>query len=400
MNVRIATSTLYDQGVAAMLRRQTEVARTQAQLTSGSRLARAGEDPLAAGLAVSLDRAQAQIAQFGKNAQALEQRLGMAENALSSFSSRLTQVRELALRASNDTLSPADRQIVAGQLRDQYDALVALANAGDGTGRYLFGGGQDADAPFVRGVAAVSYAGDDLLRRVDVAPDTALGDVPPGSDVFLRVPTGNGTFAVRAAATNTGSAVLASTGTSATGTWDGGSYRLRFDGAGGYAVLDASNATVASGAFAPGTAIEFKGVQVTLNGAPANGDEFAVRAAPSQDVFATVRQLADTLGATVNGGVLTPAQRNAVFAGLEDLEQAQQHVTSARASIGGRLATLDAAADERGANALALAETLSQLRDTDYAEAASRLSQQLLGLEAAQQTFVKVQSASLFDFLR
>ncbi|MDC8012852.1 flagellar hook-associated protein FlgL [Tahibacter soli] len=398
MNLRIATSTLYDQGVAAMLRRQAEIARTQSELTGGSRIGRAGDDPLAAGLAVSLDRAQARLAQFGENAQALEQRLGMAENALSGFTSRLTQVRELALRASNDTLSPADRQVIAGQLRDQYDALVALANSGDGTGRYLFGGGQDADPPFVRGVA-VTYAGDDLRRSVDVGPDTALADVPPGSDVFQRIPTGNGTFAVRAAAGNTGSATLASTGTSSTGSWDGGSYRLRFDGAGGYAVLDGAGATVASGSYTPGAAMAFKGVQVTINGQPGTGDEFSVRAAPPQDAFATVKSLADAIDAS-GGAVLSAAGRNAVFAGLEDLEQAQQHVTSARASIGGRLAALDAAADERSANALALSGTLSQLRETDYAEAASRLSQQLVGLQAAQQTFVKVQNASLFDFLR
>ena len=48
---------------------------------------------------------------------------------------------------------------------------------------------------------------------------------------------------------------------------------------------------------------------------------------------------------------------------------------------------------------LQLTESLSELRDLDYAEALSLLSQQLFGLEAAQQTFARTQSLSLFRFL-
>ena len=41
----------------------------------------------------------------------------------------------------------------------------------------------------------------------------------------------------------------------------------------------------------------------------------------------------------------------------------------------------------------------SEVEDLDYAEAISRFQQQLLALEAAQQTFSKVQSLSLFNYL-
>ena len=43
--------------------------------------------------------------------------------------------------------------------------------------------------------------------------------------------------------------------------------------------------------------------------------------------------------------------------------------------------------------------TLSDLRDVDIAEAASRLSLQITALEAAQQTLVRVQGLSLFRLL-
>ena len=49
--------------------------------------------------------------------------------------------------------------------------------------------------------------------------------------------------------------------------------------------------------------------------------------------------------------------------------------------------------------ALQLKETLSDVQDLDYAEAISRLNLQLVALQAAQQTFVRVQGLSLFNFL-
>ena len=49
--------------------------------------------------------------------------------------------------------------------------------------------------------------------------------------------------------------------------------------------------------------------------------------------------------------------------------------------------------------ALHLKSTLSAVRDLDYAEALSRLSQELFGLDAAQQAFARAQNLSLFKYL-
>jgi flagellar hook-associated protein 3 FlgL len=46
-----------------------------------------------------------------------------------------------------------------------------------------------------------------------------------------------------------------------------------------------------------------------------------------------------------------------------------------------------------------LKTTLSSVRDLDYAEALSRLSQELFGLDAAQQAFARTQGLSLFKYI-
>ncbi len=46
-----------------------------------------------------------------------------------------------------------------------------------------------------------------------------------------------------------------------------------------------------------------------------------------------------------------------------------------------------------------LEKSISEISDLDYAEAITRLTQQLTGLEASQQTFTRVQNLSLFNFI-
>ena len=56
-------------------------------------------------------------------------------------------------------------------------------------------------------------------------------------------------------------------------------------------------------------------------------------------------------------------------------------------------------ADTRAAQDESLRTTLSDLRDVDYAKAASQLSLELTAIQAAQSTMLHVQGLSLFDKL-
>jgi flagellar hook-associated protein 3 FlgL len=71
-----------------------------------------------------------------------------------------------------------------------------------------------------------------------------------------------------------------------------------------------------------------------------------------------------------------------------------------RATTGSRLSALDDTADARAAQDESMRTTLSGLRDTDYAQAASQLSLELTAIQAAQTTIKQVQTLSLFDLLR
>ena len=397
--MRVSTASLFQQALIGIGDRQVNLARLQQQLSTGEKMSSAAADPVDWSTAVAIDRAVAELEQYGGNSTILRNRLELADASLSLVGDRLARVRELALQGANGTYTDEQRRAIALELRQQLQAVVDAANTTDGNGRYLFGGSADAVPPFAFGPAGASYAGDQNRRAMDVAPQTSVEDVDPGSEIFLRVRTGNGVFTTRPDPANTGSGVLRSTSLLDPSQWDGGNYRIVFN-AGNWQALDAANAVVATGAYVEGTPIEFRGVRVQVEGAPADGDAFAVSPSATRDVFSTIQGIIDAFEVLAVTPAQRAAQRNAIFAGIEDLALAQDTVVDRRAGFGARLNTIEQADAGREANDVLLRTALSELRDVDYAQAISQLNLEMTALQAAQQSFLKVQGLSLFNYLR
>lgn len=399
MTMRISTAGLYQQTLSSLLAKQKDLAKTQQQLATGNKLTRAADDPTGAAQAQRLDHAIASLSHFDRGAGLLENRLRLQETALSDAGDYLAQARELAIQGNTATLSAADRKLLAIEVRHIRSELLAIANRDDGNGRRLFAGERDGVLPFSDSNGVVTYAGDDGRNVVDVAPDLALADTEPGSEVFMRPRTGDGEIRGSALPANTGTGVLQSTRIGDRAAWPAEPLRLAFTSATTWEMRDAGGSVLSTGTYAPGGTIAAQGVQVQLTGSPAAGDAFDMAPAPRQDVFATLQALADALDAPAD----TPATRaklgNAMSAGLADLATAQEHFLSIRAGTGARLNSLDAASERRSDEDVSLRASLSDLRDVDYAEATTRLNLQLAAIEAAQRSMLRVQSSSLFDKL-
>lgn len=84
---------------------------------------------------------------------------------------------------------------------------------------------------------------------------------------------------------------------------------------------------------------------------------------------------------------------------ITDLDSAIGQLLDTRAQVGARLAAIDDQRSSNDALDLAVVQVKSSLEDLDYAGAISRFNQQLVGLQASQQAFMKVQNLSLFNFL-
>ncbi|NZA27909.1 flagellar hook-associated protein FlgL [Luteimonas sp. SJ-92] len=400
MNVRISTGMMYSQSLASIQSKQASLAKIQQQLSTGQRLVTAKDDPVAAGAAVGLDRALAELERFGSNAANVQNRLGLQENVLAQAGGMMGRVTELTVQANSAGLSDADRAAIAKEIGSIRDGLLDLANSTDGSGRFLFAGAADAAAPFSIVGGSAAYGGDQVQRRVEIAPQMFVADSQPGSEVFMRVRTGDGRVDASPGAANTGTGLLGQFALTDSTAWNGGTHTVSFTAADAYEVRDSAGTVIASGAYVAGESIAFAGVQMRIGGAPAPGDEFSIGPAGTRDVFATLDRLMSTLTDAPTSDQQKAAQQNALQQSMRDVATAQAHLVDARAAGGAQLAAIDTAAELRDSQALTIETTLSGMRDLDYAEAISRFSLEQTALEAAQLSFTQMQRLSLFNMIR
>jgi flagellar hook-associated protein 3 FlgL len=376
---------------------QRRIVETQTQVSTGRRVNSPSDDPIAAARIAELDASLSRLDQYQANSTIARNQLGLEEEALAGTIDALQRVRELALQANNASLSEADRDIVAAELREHVEALRSLANTKDANGRYLFGGYKEASEPFtVSASGAVAYNGDQGQRTVQVGNSRFVAISDSGAEIFAKIPTGNGTFTVAAGAANAGTGVLGAGTLANPAAWVRDTYTIDFITPTTYEVRDGAAALVSSGAFTPPQqSIQFLGIDVPIDGEPAAADTFTVAPSAQRDMFATINALAASLETNTNRTRL----HNEVGQLLQDIDQAAGHAIQTRAEIGSRVRALDEEASLSDGFRVQLGETISNIRDLDYAEALTRLSQQLFGLEAAQQAFARTQGLSLFRYL-
>jgi len=400
--MRISTTTLFTEGVTAMQQMQSNLARTNLQIATGQRMLSPADDPAGAARAIELNQSNASNTQFASNRNTAINTLALEEGILSSVTSVLQDIRDLALEAVGQAQSTTSLKGLATSLRGRMEEMMGLANSTDGIGNYLFSGGQGKVKPFVATASGASYQGDDVQRLIQVAPSRQMAATDSGGDIFMRIRNGNGTFQTAAGTANTGSGTI-DQGQPLSIPFNGNSYRVTFTSATTFDVLNVTTGTsVSSGnAYVSGQAISFDGIQFEIKGAPASGDTFDVAPSSNQSVFDTMSQLLATLEAPPLAG---DAAANAKFQqGLQqangELKQSLDNVLATRATVGGRLRELDslqATGEELG---LQYAQSLSKIQDTDYIQAVTDLNRQQLALEASQQSFARVSQLSLFNYL-
>ena len=397
MNNRISTGMMFSQSVSLMMAKQAKLNHLEQQIATGSKIVTAKDDPVNAGAAVGLDRTLASLERMKLNGNNVQNRLGVQENTLAQVGDMMGRINELTIYANNPALAAADKQSMVTEIKAIRDNLLSLANSSDGTGRYLFGGTNDSNPPFAQVGGSVVYSGDQTQRQVEVGPDTYVRDALPGSEIFLRIPTGDGFVDGGPAAANTGTGVLTNITRDGTDNWNGQAFSVRFTAADSYEVLDAGGTVVGNGTMKTGDDLVVNGVRLHIDGAPAAGDSFSVTPAGSRDIFGTL----DSLIGALEGDTGTPqqlaVQQNALQSSLRDVARAAERMIDARASGGAQLKTLDNAADMRESNGVTLKTTLSSMRDLDYADALSQYQLENTALQAAQTLFAQMQQMSLFN---
>lgn len=402
--MRFSSSLEFNRSLTSLLNLRGGIDRLQQQVSSGRRVQTAADDPVAASQILNIsDRASA-MEQFNRNANLADLRLSDQEAALATATNTLQRVRELMLSGQNGSLTASDRRYLNSEIRQRLEELIGVANSRNANGEYIFAGTQVDTRPFATETSgAVTYAGDQNVRQLRISESRTVAEGFSGFEVFQGVRNGNGTFVTNLGAVNTGSGRLVDDVVTDNAAWVPHDYRIVFtpDAQTFDVIDDTTGSQVLSGQpFAEGRAIQFNGISVAIAGAPAAGDEFSIAPSANQSVFDTVKNVI----AAMDASPVTPAQQAALKFGvgraLSDLDQAMNRMTELRTAIGGRQNTIASQMSTNSDTLDQLTKVRSTLEDVDPVEAISKLSQYSQVLEAAQASFVKVQSLSLFNYLR
>ncbi|XQM35992.1 Flagellin N-terminal domain-containing protein [Cupriavidus sp. H19C3] len=404
--IRVATSTLYTQGLASMNNQQASLLHVQQQLGTGRRVLSPSDDPVAASRALGVSLAGAVNNQYATSRKQANSTLGLEENTLQTVTTTIQNIKTLLVNAGNGTMSDNDRASLATALQGQYDQLLGLANADDGNGNYLFAGLQSGTVPFTKNAAGGAvYQGDtgNQLLQVDVARQMQAGN--NGAEVFQSV-TANAGYVLQAG-NNTGTATYSAISASdPTDPLYGHSFTLSFANVAGvtqYTVTDntTGNPVVAGVPYADGVNIDVGGVSFSVKGAPAAGDIMTIKPAQQAgtDMFANLQNVIDALKQPLNTDADNAKLQNVIATGIRQFNNSLDNVLTVRSSVGSRMNELDSL-DAIGTNRdLGNQKTLSDLTELDYAAAISEYYQRSTALQGAQSSFMQIQGMNLFRFL-
>jgi flagellar hook-associated protein 3 FlgL len=396
--MRIATITFQQNATTQMQNLQSDLAKTQNDLATGTRLHSAADDPAAMSQVNQLNVQMSASQQYVTNGNYANSTLQLEEQAMADATNVLQGARDLAVQANNSALSASERANIAAELTQQLQNLVAIGNRVDGSGNQLFAGNASGTVPFSQSGNTVTYSGSNQVSQIQIAANQRISAGDTGATVFMNIPAGNGTFTTSGAATNTGTGSIGVGTVSSPAAWVPDTYTIAFTTPTDYTVTNSAGTVVTTGnAFKDGDSIAFNGVQIPITGTPAAGDTFTVAKAGTASAFSTLSNLITTL----SDPTLSSAQISSRIGGsLQQIDNAISNMSNVSASVGARLNSITSSQGAAQTLQTNLTAAVSQLSDTDYAAAITKLNTEEVSLQAAQQSYASISKLSLFNYLR
>ncbi|CAB3695393.1 flagellin [Paraburkholderia phenoliruptrix] len=333
---------------------QSALSQAITRLSSGKRINSAADD--AAGLAIST-RMQSQINGLNQGVSNANDGVSMiqtASSALSSLTSSLQRIRQLAVQASTGSLSSSDQAALQKEVSAQIAEVNRIASQTTYNGTNILDGS----------AGSVSFqVGANVGQTIslDLSQSMSAGKIGGG-----LVQTGQtvGTIAVSLSATG------AYTSSGATIT----SINVLSDGKGGYTFTDQNNTAITSGVanaiFSAGTAA---GTGTAVTSLALSSAALPTTGAASSAAIAAVNQInAINAPPTVSGlDISTVTGANQAMVSIDN---ALQTVNTLQAALGAAQNRFSSIATSQQAESTDLSSAQSQITDANFAQETANLS--------------------------
>lgn len=353
--MRISTNQFNSQGINSIQKHQEDLLELQIKLSTGKRVNKASDDPVAMSQIHSMNRTMNTIDQYARNGEFAKTQLILEETAISDTSDSLQRARELGVQMLNGVYNDENRRAASEEVGQIIAQVRNMMNYTTSEGESLFAGGDVDKQPYVVDTAAY-----DDLATVPVETATGfysyIGNLPPADANF-----------------------------SATANYGSRFVQIGFD---------------SDNKIDPDDRGDAARVRITDNGS----DVFNI---PGGAL--SLSQYDDGTGIAPDSNVLNVLieMERKLKSGepmtddiVADITSSIAKLTQTRSEIGGRQNRIDAQYDAGESFKITLSERKSLLEDQDLVTGISEFTRSQNALEIAQQVFSKVQSLSLFNYLR
>ncbi len=193
--IRVTPGMLIDRVLTNLNYQQRQLLRLQEQLSTGQRVNRPSDDPMATRRAVAARAVMAQDEQYLTNISTISPYLLETETAVQTVENLRQRAYELTLQGSNNTNGQTQRDQIAIEINSILEDVLSQANHIT-NGRYIFGGSRTMNVPFVATrnangeITAVAYQGNAEKFKIEVSAGVQVEVNEIGSEVFQQT-TGN-----------------------------------------------------------------------------------------------------------------------------------------------------------------------------------------------------------------
>lgn len=186
--MKISTSYLFDRSITQMSTVLTDLAHTQAQVSSTKQVLNPSDAPDQAAAIQRLKSVMSKQDSYSNTLTTVQARLEGEDTTLASVSDLLIRAKEISVQSANDTLNPTNRQALAVELKGLRNQMLSLANSKDSNGNYFFSGSRLKQPPFAQDAQGqMSYQGDQTRMQVQVGDQRSIPLNRSGSEAFVGV---------------------------------------------------------------------------------------------------------------------------------------------------------------------------------------------------------------------
>jgi flagellar hook-associated protein 3 FlgL len=398
----------------------------QTQVATGSRIPKSSAQPIDAVALSARNELDTRLSQYQKNLSKVNDRLGLADTTLETAINGAIRAKELFVASNTDTVSQSERLAARQEILGIRETLLGLANATDSAGDSLFGGFSTEADPFREQIdGTVLYRGDGGEHTLGVSERVKLPTSLNGGRVFMQIGAGDERKSAFDVLNGLSNALLTSTDfvqKHQVGVAEGLDFKVNasrepqtwsftLEGPNGPEKISAtvnsdsmtplvdainSSTTGLAATVSDTGVISLSGLGSTelikISNVTIEGYSLA-EAKPSQYI-----EVYDKGTTTISLKISDETQGLSLqSANIEDLVT---QLAISRTTAGARMKNAESQEAVLTSRSLAVKTEIGKLRDADIEALITELQTLLVTRDAARQTYMKVNTQSLFDFLR